>query len=59
MNEFHSVVRVDKEGLCLAPERGFVDLLERQESVISDKPGVREIPGSVNIRRFPGDPQLG
>ena len=35
-----------RKGLCLAPERGLIHLLEYQESVVSDRPGVREMPDS-------------
>ena len=37
-----------------APERRLVDLLEHQESVASDKPVVREMPGPVNIPKVSG-----
>ena len=43
----------------MAPERGLIYLLEYQESVVSDRPGVREMPGSGNIWRFPGEPRHG
>ena len=53
VNGFHShklcsIVRVDKVYAWPRREGSFI-LLEHQESVVSDKLGVREIPGSGNI----------
>ena len=51
MNGFHCHMQYChvRQGLCLAPERGLIYLLEYRETVVSDRPGVREMPGSGNI----------